>query len=209
MWYLGHWAKLCRSGKPPTRSNWTRGRQGRVDALTHPSDQDNHPTDSMDRNDFASDKVFSSITISSLDGPPHATNTEAFTIIDIICPSLNGQQKLKAKIDTGAGGNTLPIRIIEDMYPHGRYKTIIKPCHVRLTAYNGSEIRCIGTVDITCHYKVRAGSTSSSTSSMSQGQPFLDFEAAHSWMSWPFTPLSPPDHPPGNPLCLNPRLSTV
>ena len=150
---IGHWAKLCRSGKPPTRSNWTRGRQGRVDALTHPYDQDNYPTDSMDRSDFASDKVFSSITISSLDGPPHATNTEAFTTIDIICPSLNGQQKLKAKIDTGAGGNTLPIRIMEDMYPHGRYKTIIKPCHVRLTAYNGSEIRCIGTVDIPCRYQ--------------------------------------------------------
>jgi hypothetical protein len=84
--------------------------------------------------------------------------TKAFVALQI--HPNNGRrcrQILKAKVDTGAEGNTLPYRIFRNMYPNlvdeqGR-PCLEDPGKVRLTAYNGSEIVCHGEIWLPCHFK--------------------------------------------------------
>ena len=66
---------------------------------------------------------------------------------------------LKAKLDTGAQGNILPMRLYRQMYPHTlddhgslRPGSLSSP-DVILTAYGGSQIKHHVTVTIPCSYK--------------------------------------------------------
>ena len=82
----------------------------------------------------------------------NASQTEAFATIEIACPKKKGQHELLLKVDTGASGNTLPLRILKDMYGD-KWQSMTKPTSVQLSAYNGTSITCLGTIDITCKYK--------------------------------------------------------
>lgn len=64
---------------------------------------------------------------------------------------------LKAKLDTGAQGNILPMRLYRQMYPHnlddhGSLRPV-SSSDVILTAYGGSQIKHQGTVTIPSSYK--------------------------------------------------------
>ena len=73
---------------------------------------------------------------------------EAFTNLLIRLPQKKSKHKLKLKIDSGAAGNTLPVRTIGQMYGD-KYKDVIQRAHnVRLTAYNGQDIPCLGSISI-------------------------------------------------------------
>ena len=79
-----------------------------------------------------SDKCFDAI---------HQQRNEAFTNLRIDLPGVHdGKHSLKLKIDTGASGNTLPIRTLRQMYPKKIPK--LQPNNVTLTAYNGENIKC-------------------------------------------------------------------
>ena len=82
----------------------------------------------------------------------HTVDTEAFVNIDIVCPQKSGQHCLRLKVDTGASGNTLPLRILQNMYG-GSWRSELSPTLTQLKAYNGTEIRCVGTIDLLCQYK--------------------------------------------------------
>ena len=66
---------------------------------------------------------------------------------------------LKAKLDTGAQGNILPMRLYRQMYPHnlddhGSLRPgSLSSSDVILTAYGGSQIKHHVTVNIHCSYK--------------------------------------------------------
>ena len=64
---------------------------------------------------------------------------------------------LKAKLDTGAQGNILPMRLYRQMYPHNlddhRSLRPVSSSDVILTAYGGSQIKHHVTVTIPCSYK--------------------------------------------------------
>ncbi|CAE1167131.1 unnamed protein product [Acanthosepion pharaonis] len=87
------------------------------------------------------------------------SRTEAFVTLDIILPNRKGVHNLKAKVDTGAEGNTLPLRIFQQMSPKwvdrngqplpGTTQTETTV----MTAYNGSNIPQHGSVQIQCAYK--------------------------------------------------------
>ena len=71
---------------------------------------------------------------------------------------------LKAKLDTGAQGNILPLRLYRQMYPHnlddhGNLRPV-SSSDVILTAYGGSQIKHHGTVTIPCSYKGENARTS-------------------------------------------------
>ena len=61
-----------------------------------------------------------------------------------------GKQCLKVKIDTGASGNTLPVRTLMQMYPQQLPQ--LQPNNTNLTAYNGEQIKCIGKFTIDVHH---------------------------------------------------------
>ena len=84
---------------------------------------------------------------------------EIFAKVNIKLDSLPGSHTLKAKIDTGAQGNILPLRIFREMYPKNLDK---RGCprpgattkrRIKLTAYNGTNITHHGTISIPCRYQ--------------------------------------------------------
>ena len=91
-------------------------------------------SDSENTNSSDSDEQFNCVLISVLS---RTMRKEAFTNLLIRLPQKKSKHKLKLKIDSGAAGNTLPVRTIGQMY-RDKYKDVIQRAHnVRLTAYNG------------------------------------------------------------------------
>jgi hypothetical protein len=88
----------------------------------------------------------------------HDTRDELFANLDIKLPSRPGQHTLKSKVDSGAQGNILPVRIFRRMFPqlldaNGYPKvgsTSVRP--TRLMAYNGTEIPQYGAISFKCKY---------------------------------------------------------
>ena len=78
------------------------------------------------------------------------TGIEAFARIEV--PADIGKNQLatlKCKVDTGAGGNVMPLRTFAKLFPE-RFDmdgnpTGLSPSSTRLTAYNGSPIKQFGT----------------------------------------------------------------
>ena len=73
--------------------------------------------------------------------------------MNIVCANKPGVHDLKLKVDTGASGNTLPVRIAKLMYGEIWQSKIESVPNVNLTAYNGGEINCCGVLKILCRYK--------------------------------------------------------
>ena len=93
------------------------------------------------------------------DHKKRSPRSEAIATLDIILPNRKGIHDLKIKVDTGAEGNTLPLRTFQQMFPewvdqngHPRPGTTQKESAI-LTAYNGSSIPQHGSVGIHCAYK--------------------------------------------------------
>ena len=174
----GHWAKCCRKskrkqqqGKPnQRRRHSSRGRspsRPRNKGARSKSHDDSRPVDLMqaDRaqqytattnqdDDQCQVDLLYAIHISDLSMTPVQPHKldEAFSIIDVECPNLHGVKRLKFKVDTGASANTLPLRTIRQMYGDN-WSSQTRRINVRLTAYNGSEIKCFGSISLKCKYK--------------------------------------------------------
>lgn len=75
---------------------------------------------------------------------------QVFTILKCKPPNLpDGNYNLKLKVDTGASGNTLPLRTFIQMYGSESVNNsnVLKDCsNVNLTAYNGESIKCVGSM---------------------------------------------------------------
>ena len=52
-----------------------------------------------------------------------------------------------------ASGNTLPVRTFQQMYEKHSFHMLEPVTSVRLTAYNGATIQCLGKIDMYCSYK--------------------------------------------------------
>lgn len=160
---MSHWAKFCRksnkSSHQPTKRSPSRGRfRGRSRGNYH-SREKSRPRfqKKVDEIQGASAMPytdedgyeFHAITISALS---HRDNSEAFTNVHVICPNKTGKHRLSLKIDTGAGGNTLPLRTMRQMYGDSWKKEVL-PTTTKLSAYNGTAIECFGTINLMCSYK--------------------------------------------------------
>jgi len=78
------------------------------------------------------------------------TGIEAFAKIELPADIGNNKRAtLKCKVDTGAGGNVMPLRTFAKLFPERFNKdgnpTGLSPSSTRLTAYNGSPIKQFGT----------------------------------------------------------------
>ena len=174
---IGHWAKMCRKSRrnkrSPNRSKSTpnqrghdrsRNRKFRGQSRGRSRDRDqnkaqHHPKQAVDAvsEDDASLQDYSkyededngNIQFHSI-GAKDAR--EAFVEIEINRPERKGKATLSLKVDTGACGNVLPSRILKDMYPQ-TWRQMIKPTSTKLSAYNGTQIPCLGFFLLQCRYK--------------------------------------------------------
>ena len=99
----------------------------------------------------------------------YSVRNEIFTTLDVICPRKKGMRKIKLKVDTGAAGNTLPLRTYKQMYKTLSPKDILEPTrNIKLVAYNCQEIPCLGSINLQLRFgKKRKEKASRRPSSMS------------------------------------------
>lgn len=60
---------------------------------------------------------------------------------------------LRLEIDTGVSGNTLLLRTLEQMYGNNIINLVNSTNNIKLTEYNGEEIRCLRSLDIQCQFR--------------------------------------------------------
>ena len=142
-----HWKNVCRS----KHSHYYRRNKEGSRKLSHQKKKKKQETnefgnsDSENTNSSDSDEQFNCVQIPVLS---RTMRKEAFTNLLIRLPQKKSKHKLKLKIDSGAAGNTLPVRTIGQMYGD-KYKDVIQRAHnIRLTAYNGQDIPCLGSISI-------------------------------------------------------------
>ena len=145
----GHWDVKCRA-KSQTRSRPTHDTKKKKNRR-HRSRTPNKRTRSVHEIAEESEPDDDIVHFDAITTPSRG---EVFTNINIHPPLLKrGNYSLKVKIDTGANGNTLPLRIFQKMYPENMKQQVLKPLigH-RLVSYNGSEIKCLGVMTMpVCH----------------------------------------------------------
>jgi len=162
----GHWAKCCktknlvRKHDEPQRQHRksTHNRGSRYRGRRYKSEKideingDYEPDDEYQRE-------FSEVIVSEncVHTPKqrHARE-EAYTVLQVQPPNLpHDNYTLRVKIDTGAMGNTLPLRTFRQMYGKrvSTNELLTALGNVKLTAYNGQKIPCFGTIQIPCQHK--------------------------------------------------------
>ncbi|CAB4015245.1 Hypothetical predicted protein [Paramuricea clavata] len=104
----------------------------------------------VNHQNLKADEVFAEVGI-HLDPKPKATVKASL--------QTHAKASLKAKVDTGAQGNILPLRLYRAMYPckidlkGNPKKGATKHSNTILTAYGGSKLHHHGTVTIDCEFK--------------------------------------------------------
>ena len=143
---IGHWARKCRSGQQTHTQHddkpksYGGNRKNYHKKKTHALE--------MDEEEFELDELLiEDIRLDTVEMP----STEAFTSIRVpSSTTASGLQKVKVKVDTGAGGNVMPLRIFRQLHPEkidstGRPVGLTQ-VRTRMTAYNGGEIPLYGTL---------------------------------------------------------------
>ena len=103
------------------------------------------------------DTLVDTITVNSITPDSNTqTKDEALVMIDIKLPNNTHHTQLRAKLDTGAQANTLPLILYHSMFPenidyHGKPKiSAVKKSTTTLAACGGTPIPQFGTCDIEC-----------------------------------------------------------
>ena len=77
-----------------------------------------------------------------------------FAKLNVRPPGVKQKVTLKVKADTGANGNILPRRCLEQMYPNTEdRRTKLRINNVKLTAVNGTDIPQIGFIDMPVQFE--------------------------------------------------------
>ena len=144
-----HWKSVRRSSK---RKQPNQGTKPPFKKTIHTIEETFHDDD---------DEVLtiSTIEINAMEGVSDDTHNEAFAILEISQPERKRKINLQCKVDTGAQSNVLPVRLLRIIAPEkfdddGNPKLeALEKNEAILSAYGGSIIKQLGTVNIPCKYK--------------------------------------------------------
>lgn len=184
---LDHWAKVCpNKSKPQTwesnngNSRHFRGRRGRSRGRGQGRYRsrnrgryyyDAERSDNSQQQEYKRvDAIFPEDDDNFTHIAYHAINItvdtvkqdqdSAYATLDIELPGRCVTDTLRLKVDTGAGGNILPLRIYRQMFPgkldtygYPRSTEVINKPEVKLSAYNGSIIKQHGALIMKCRYR--------------------------------------------------------
>ena len=165
---MGHWGPKCRGGKPLQPRNapppWSQQRKSRCPLRNHNHCQgQKNKTDTIDVKEDHSPQ--DEIALHYIQPNTTTRNThpkeimvgdvcvpqcnEAYTTIQLpVSASRKQTASLCIKVDTGAGGNVLPLHVFQHLYPDqispAGLPTGLDHVNTRLTAYNGSHIPLYG-----------------------------------------------------------------
>jgi hypothetical protein len=138
----GHWSKVCRKTQDTSRPHYKKKQ------VHHVAEQQDSDTESEEEN-----IQYNVVTI-SIAGVKTSVRKEVFANIQVQVPGHENKPKkrhfVNMKIDTGAMGNTLPLRVIKKMKPDQKHIKATKG--TRLIAYNDTEITCHGYIEMPCRH---------------------------------------------------------
>ena len=142
-----------KSGHQKSKSRSQEQGKSKSQQSKHPSQHRSKHVDELDVDVVQSEHEEKELhTIQVMINSIDAVQTEAMTTLNIKCPQLGGQDRLRAKIDTGASGNILPLWKLKDLYGN-HWKDVLSPTRAQLAAYNNTPIPCLGSITISCQYK--------------------------------------------------------
>ena len=148
-----HWQSVCRSSK---RKQFIQGRKPVFKKSIHTIE---------DRGYEDNDEILtiSTIEVNTIEDTQHSTThdtrDEVFATLEITQPEKKRKINLQCKVDTGALSNVLPIRLLRIIAPEkfddeGNLKPeVLEKNEAVLSAYGGSVIKQLGTINISCKYK--------------------------------------------------------
>ena len=74
---------------------------------------------------------------------------EVYSTLPVKIPNTNSKFSIRLKLDTGASGNTIPMRTMRQIYDNDtQIKELLTVEPVKLTAYNGKNITYIGSITL-------------------------------------------------------------
>ena len=167
---MNHWAECCLTRKPRDNKNkpHQRGRsksrnEFRQGKHYHTNDTSVHQIRSNQQNTATLEQSFGALNVHEVKVSEMClqqnNRDESYAQVQIKLNNLPGIHNLSAKIDTGAQGNTLPLRTFRRMYPDKVDADGFPVEHIvataryaRLMAYNGTSIPCHGIANIPCSY---------------------------------------------------------
>ena len=172
---MGHWEKLCRKSrhipesrvdedrrKQPTSkmAAKSRGRKGRFEKNTETEPAGNMrsqnevrfdpdiDTDSESENYNTYAKTFNPVQTSDV-SVNAVHREEAFATVVIYHDESKVKEPLRIKIDTGSGGNTLPLRTFKQMFGSIPPEQILqREPNIKRSSYTGDNIKCFGTIEL-------------------------------------------------------------
>ena len=148
-----HWQSVCRSSK---RKQFIQGRKPVFKKSIHTIE---------DRGDEDNDETLtiSTIEVNTIEDTQHSTThdtrDEVFATLEITQPEKKRKINLQRKVDSAAQSNVLPIRLLRIIAPEkfddeGNIKPeVLEKNEAVLSAYGGSVIKQLGTINISCKYK--------------------------------------------------------
>ena len=160
-----HWKDFCRSGKQQPRHSFggqrgrgqRRGTSGSRGGRGGGQQRKIKSMQADEENEDFDYQTFSTVTVSTVTSAPK--RDEAFVKLKLKLYNRPGIHNIITKVDTGAQGNTLPLRLFREMFPdlltkNGTPKNEIvqKKGSTKLTAYNGTDIPCHGKIAFPCRY---------------------------------------------------------
>ena len=157
-----HWSTVCRT-KDPNYKRRPKGDQGhRVRTQQRQHQQQSRQSRSVhemtQEDDEFSPLTINSLRIGAISSETEDTRTEAITYLQTKLEKQKMLVNLRVKVDTGAQGNTLSLRMFKQMFPksltpEGLPKAnSISHSNMVLTAYNGTTIRQYGCVELPCRF---------------------------------------------------------
>ena len=133
----GHWKVVCKSNKKKSQTR-SKSKQRHAQQKKEKSQNQEQKADSLFQT------TFDTILIDNI----CEERREIFSDIKIIPPNKEpGNYNIHIKLDTGAGGNTLPMRTMRQIYGSDHViKAQLTKENVKLKAYNGKDIKYMGTI---------------------------------------------------------------
>ena len=163
-----HWADFCHSAKQQQPRHSSRGQRGQGQRRGasgsrggrgggHRRKINEMQAEEEDGDESFDDLTFHSVTVSTVTSAPQ--RDEAFVKLKLKLYNRRGIHNIITKVDTGAQGNTLPLRLFREMFPDlltnkgtPKKEILQSKGSTKLTAYNGTDIPCYGKIKFPCRY---------------------------------------------------------
>ena len=139
--------------------NSGRGHKKGVDSVEHPGHRQEKSEEQAQERFYDSIEVVRNEAVDDQNSDG-AWRTKAFVFLEVEPDNgYKGKQTLKLKVDSGAEANIMPLSIFKSMFPQKMEDTGLPRLPsikgIRLSAYNGTTIKCYGEVWVPSYYDGR------------------------------------------------------